>query len=331
MLDRLISGLLALGLASMIWLQTRNRDVEILSSVNIPCEISLPEMYKDEIVLSFSGKPFVTASFQAQPRKMRELDILLRQDDFKIRLEIAITPERLQENSWEETLVVESDSVPVRIPGVTITMDDRKNRIRYTATRMATRELPVRLVTSLGVPVTDIVLDPPTAMVRGPREVLQNALFIPTKPISADAAPGTAFPFPPRVPLVEEMENKKVTASPATVGVRQPAKPLKTYEIADIPVHFLCPPGFALKPRFNNDRDSKITIRVRGPVQDQPPGVYALVDLTKARALAGLTTESVQVLLPPEFSLEQDLPRKVGIELVAEGQTKPQPVPINPP
>lgn len=330
MLDRLISALLALGLASMIWLQTRNRDIETLSNVNIPCEITVPQGFRDDLFLNLSGKPFVSVTFQAQPRKMRELEILLRSENLKVRLEIPITAERLNENAWDDSIVVENDFIPVHIPGVTITLDERKNRIPFSVTRMATRELPVRLVTSLGIPVTDIVLDPPTALVRGPREVLQNAIFIPTKPISADAAPGTAVPLPPRIPLVEELEKQKITAVPATVGIRQLAKPQKLYEIADIPIHFLCPPGFALKPRFNNDRDSKLIVRVRGPIQDQPPGVYAFVDLTKAKALAGLTTETVQILLPPEFQLEQDVARKVGIELIAEGQGKNPPVPLNP-
>ncbi len=331
MLDRVTSALLAIGLASMIWLQTRNRDIETLSNVNIPCEISLPQASRDEFQVNFHGKPFISATFQAQPRKMRELELQLRREDTKIRLEVPLPQERLAENAWDEVFVVESDMIPLRLPGVTITVDERKNRIPYSVTRMTTRELPVRLVTSLGVPVTDVVLDPPTAMVRGPREALQNALFIPTKPVTADTTPGTAFPFPPRIPLVEELEKQRISTIPATVGIRQLAKPQKTYEIADVPIQFLCPPSFTLKPRFNNDRDSKLTVRVRGPIQDQPPAVYAFVDLTKARALAGLTTEPVQVFLPQDFQFEQDLPRKVGIELVAEGQGKNPPAPLNPP
>lgn len=330
MVDRIISALLALGIASMIWLQTRNRDFETLSRVKIPLELTLPKDKEGEFTISLRSKPNVEASFQASPRRMREVESLLKRDDFRIRVEIPIPPERLQENSWEDQYTIEADSMPLLPPGVGVTMEDRSNRISYVVTSIIERQLPVRLVTDLGTAPPDLVLDPPSVIVRGPRDVIQKALFIPTQAAPVDSRPGSPLRFPPRIPIVAEIEGKKITATPSTVGIRQPARPQKTYEITDVPVSFLCPPNQGLRPRFINERDGKISVRVRGPIQDQPPAVYAFVDLTKSRFLAGLTTEPIQMIPPPEFQLEQEELKKVGIELTTEAGAKPPSVPIKP-
>ncbi len=330
MVDRIISALLALGLASMIWLQTRNRDIETLARVSIPLEISIPKDKYGDFVINLRSKPQIEASFHGSPRLMREVELRLKRDDFRIKLGISISPERLLDNFWEEQVTVEADSLPVLPQGVSVTMDERSNRISFLVTRIVERELPVRLLTDLGTAPPDLVLDPPSVTVRGPKEVLQNALFIPTQAVPVDSRPGSALRFPPSIPIAKEVDGKQVVSTPSSVGIRQPAKPQKTYEITDVSVGFLCSPSLGLKPRFINDRDAKVTVRVRGPIQDQPPVVYAFVDLTKARFLSGLTTEPLLILPPPDFQLVQEEVKKVGIELLTESGTKPPSTPIKP-
>ena len=330
MVDRIISAMLALGLASMIWLQTRNRDIDTLARVSIPLEISIPKEREGDFIINLRSKPQVEVSFHGSPRLMREVELRLKRDDFRIKMGISIPPERLLENSWEEQLTVEADSLPVLPLGVSVTLDERSNRISFLVTRIVERELPVRLVTDLGTAPPDLVLDPPSVTVRGPKEVLQNAIFIPTQAAPVDSRPGSPLRFPSRVPIAQEIDGKQVVSTPPFVGIRQPARPQKTFEITDVSVAFLCSPNLGLKPRFINDRDAKVSVRVRGPIQDQPPVVYAFVDLTKARFLSGLTTEPILILPPPDFQLVQEDVKKVGIELITETGTKPLSTPLKP-
>ncbi len=330
MVDRIISALLALGLASMIWFQTRNRNIETLARVAIPLEISIPKEKEGDFIINLRSKPNVEASFHGSPRLIREVELRLKRDDFRIKLGISIPPERQLENFWEEQLTVEADSLPLLPPGVSVTLDDRSNRISFLVTRIVERELPVRLLADSGTALPDLILDPASVTVRGPKEVLQNALFIPTVAMQVNSQPGSPFRLPPSIPIATEIDGKQVVSTPSTVGIRQPARPQKTYEIPDVPVAFLYSPNLGLKPRFINDRDAKVTVRVRGPNQDQPPVVYAFVDLTKSRFLSGLTTEPLLILPPPDFQLVQEEIKKVGIELLPETVTKPPTTPIKP-
>lgn len=116
---------------------------------------------------------------------------------------------------------------------------------------------------------------PPSVTVRGPKEVLQNAIFIPTQAAPVDSRPGSPLRFPSRVPIAQEIDGKQVVSTPPFVGIRQPARPQKTYEITDVSVAFLCSPNLGLKPRFINDRDAKVSVRVADPFRITPV-VYAL-------------------------------------------------------
>src|SRR5262249_14981755 len=84
-------------------------------------------------------------------------------------------------------------------------------------------------------------------------------------------------------------------------------------ELTDVPVQFLCPPGFAYRPQFANDRAGQVTLRVQGPVQDEPPKVTAYIDLTRGRFTAGNNHEPLQIQLPKDFQLAQEPPRTVAV------------------
>ena len=116
--------------------------------------------------------------------------------------------------------------------------------------------------------------------------------------------------------LVQELDNRPVRVSPAKVMIRLPAQTRKVYELQDVPVQFLCPPNFTLRPKFIDERSGKINLRVQGPVQDEPPKVYAFIELTRGSFLSGLNHEPVQLQLPKDFQLADDPPRVIAFELV---------------
>jgi hypothetical protein len=99
------------------------------------------------------------------------------------------------------------------------------------------------------------------------------------------------------------------------VQVRVPGQSRKQYELTDVPVQFLCPPDFPFKPRFNDERSGKVTLKLVGPAQDEPPKVFAFLDLTRGKFTSGLNHEPLQLQLPKDFQLVQEAPRVVPFRL----------------
>jgi hypothetical protein len=98
--------------------------------------------------------------------------------------------------------------------------------------------------------------------------------------------------------------------------LRPQRKPLEI----EVPIHFLCPANFPRRPRFRNERDGKITLRLLGPATEEHPKVFAFIDLTSAGKFTVANTsplfdEPLQVQLSPGFQLVQPLPRFVAFEL----------------
>jgi hypothetical protein len=118
------------------------------------------------------------------------------------------------------------------------------------------------------------------------------------------------------VPLVQELEGQAIQAVPSRVQVRVPTQARKVYQLTDIPVRFLCPPNFNLRPKFYDERAGRISLRVLGPEQDEPPKVFAFIDLARGGFTSGLNHEPLQIQLPRDFQLAQDPPRVVAFELV---------------
>ncbi|HEY1377551.1 MAG TPA: hypothetical protein VGF55_12195, partial [Gemmataceae bacterium] len=125
--------------------------------------------------------------------------------------------------------------------------------------------------------------------------------------------------------LVTEIEGKPIQTTPTTVAVRMTLRPVrKVYEV-QVPVHFLCPANYALRPQWMraDDRDSRITLKVIGPPVAELPRIAAYVDLTKPAFQAErdvtqvlYADEPVRVQLPPDFSLAQDPPPASAFLLV---------------
>jgi hypothetical protein len=208
-----------------------------------------------------------------------------------------------------------------------------RNGIPVTVHRLVERRLPVRFRDLDDQTATSVELDPNTVVVRGPQEVLERVRYLPTIPSllptrSPDSPPGS--PPTARVSLVQELEGRPVRVAPAKVTVRLPAQTQRRYELPDVPIRFLCPPNFPLRPLLD-ERDARISLTVQGPQQDELPRATVYVDLTRVGVVAGKNHEPLQVQLPRDFSLAKDLPVLV-FDLVPADFVPPKgPAPITNP
>ncbi|HTU89535.1 MAG TPA: hypothetical protein VMF69_05505 [Gemmataceae bacterium] len=90
----------------------------------------------------------------------------------------------------------------------------------------------------------------------------------------------------------------------------------KVYELTEVPVHFLCPANFSLRPKFYDKHDGRISLRVRGPERNEPPKVYAFVDLIRGHnSTPGRYHEPIQLQLPKNYELVQEPPAGVSFQL----------------
>jgi hypothetical protein len=268
--------------------------------------------------LEVSGPNHVLASFSGPPARIRELQGMLQHNELQVALTVTVPDEHLHEARFSDTLYVESSDVHAPA-GVTPVVLEGRNRVGVILHRIVERRLPVRFDPVSDEPIGPVVLEPATVLVRGPQDVLDRARAIPTQPSELPTRPSSALGqlgAVGRVPLVTELEGRPVRAEPARVIVRVPAQSRKVYELADVPIHFLCPADFTLRPRFFGERSGHVVLRVQGPAQDEPPRVYAFVDLTRKGFVSGGNHEPLQIQLPRDFQLAQEAPREVAFELV---------------
>jgi hypothetical protein len=327
MLDRILSMLVALSLAFLVWLYTRSRDQESLDDAPVPVQVSVAPEQVDRYSLEVTGPRQVLVSFSGPPARIRELQGTLQRGELQVVLTSHVPDEHLHESRWTDTLLVESSDIPTPA-GVSATVIEGRNRISVTLHRVVERRLPVRFDPIQDEPVGTLVLEPSTVLVRGPQEVLDRVRNISTQPSELPHRPAHASPQAAavgRVPLVEELEGRPVHAVPSRVMVRVPAQPRKVYELLDVPIHFLCPAEFSLRPRFFDERSGRINLRVQGPAQEELPKVHVWIDLTRGGFLSGANHETLQLQLPRDFQLAQDPPRVVAFELIPADFVPPTP------
>jgi hypothetical protein len=317
MIDRALSLLVALSLALLVWLYARSRDQEMLDNVPVPVQVSVAHGQADHYSLEVTGPGQVLVSFTGPPTRIHDLQGMLQHNELQVTLTVAVPDEHLQDPRWCETLHVDGADVPAPA-GVTAVVVEGHNRIPVTLHRLVERRLPVRFDSVTEEPAAAVVVEPSTVLVRGPQEVLDRARCIPTQPSELPPRPANASPQSAavgRVALVAELEGRPVSVVPCRVTVRVPAQARKVYELANVPIHFLCPPDFPLRPRFFSDRDSRVSLRVQGPEQEEPPRVYVFIDLTRGRFHSGNNHEPLLIQLPRDFQLAQEWPREVSFEL----------------
>lgn len=316
MIDRFMSLLVAVSLALLVWLYARSREQEVLDNVTVPVEVSVTPRLAEHYNLELNGPPQVTVSFSGPPSRLRELQGMIQRKELHVAKVITVPADKLDESRHADAVVVEPGDLNAPV-GVTTLLTEGKSRIPYTLHRLIEKPLPVRFDSLREGVAGPVVIDPPIVRVRGPREVLDRATFIPTQP--ADV-PGPIQPQSTmgvgRVGIVKELEGRPVRVTPSSVTVRVPGQARKLYELTEVAVQFLCPANFHLKPKFIDDRVGKVTLKLYGPIQDEPPKVSAFIDLTRGKFTSGLNHEPLQIQLPRDFVLAQEAPRVVAFELL---------------
>jgi hypothetical protein len=319
MLDRLISFMVALSLACLVWLYVRSRDQETLDNVPVPVEISLSPSQSDNYELELTGPSQITASFTGPPSSIRDLRAIMQSGELRVEATLTVPPERLEESRYLDTVRIDAADIhpPARVTPMVV---EGRNRIPVVLRRLVERPLPVRFDSVSEARIAQAVVKPATVLVRGPQEVLEHAREIPTQLyfMGSHLLPqaGQDSSTTRAVPLVTELEGRKIHTTPSAVTVQITFQPQqKVYELADVPIQFLCPANFALRPLFRDERAGKITLRLQGPASDEVPTVIAFVDLSGKKWEPGLYEESLKLQLPKEFQLAQEPPRQVAFQL----------------
>lgn len=320
MIDRLISFLVALSLASLVWLYARSRDLETLDNVPVPVQITLGPGQAEHYDLEITGPSQVPVSFTGPPSRLRELRRLLQEGEVRVEAILTVPEDRQNESRYLDTVRVDPADIPAP-PGVTPAVVEGRNRIPVTLHRLAERLLPVRFDPAAEDRLAQATVEPRVVLVRGPEEVLEHTRAVPTQsyvlPPHEDT-PGQEVTARARVPLVRELEGRPVRVTPDAVQVRFTFRPRqKVYELTDVPVRFLCPEKFPLRAQFVAERAGKVTVKVVGPAGEIQPAVVAFIDLTGGKFEPGLyADEPLRLQLPKDFQLAQEPPRSAAFELL---------------
>jgi hypothetical protein len=313
----LLKSAVALCLAFLVWLYARSRHQETLDDVLVPVHVSVTDVGRHEVEVSSPSR--VLVSFSGPMSCIRELHSQLQRGEVSVNLTVNVPEEKQNESSYRDTVRIEPDDIPVP-PGVVASVVEGRNSVLVTVHRLVERHLPVRLETVGDARVSQVKVEPASVLVRGPQDVLDQIRAIPTQAFALPPAPEAASSnealMHGEVALAKEFDGRPIQCSPGIVSFSYRVHPrLRTYELTEIPVHFLCPPGFALRPRFKQPADSKVTVRVIGPANDEPPQVQAFVDLTQGPFEKGRNREPVRLQLPKDFQPATDVPRLVTFVL----------------
>jgi hypothetical protein len=316
MTDRLISLAVSIILGFLVWLYARSRDQEMLDNLPIPVTITLAAHQADQYDLEVNGPSQITASFSGPPSRIRELRAQLQRGELRIEKTLAVPESHQAESRFQDSVRIDLADLHAP-PGVRTIVSEERNRIPVTLRRIVERPLQVRLEYNPEEPVAEIAVEPRTVLVRGPQEILDRIRSLPTRPYIPASRPENT-PLKEHlstgtVRLVDELEGRPIHAHPDSVTVRLTLRPQqRLYEI-DVPVHFLCPVQFPLRVSWEDERASKITLRVLGPAGEEQPALAAYIDLTGRpgqKFTEGLyVDEVIQLQLPRHFQLAQPPPR----------------------
>jgi hypothetical protein len=314
-----LEALVALSLAFLVWLYARSRHHETLDQVPIPVQVTLAPAQAGQYDLEVHGSSRALVSFTGPPSCVRELREKLQRGAVRVNLVLTVPEDRQNDSTYRDTICVEPTNVPVP-PGVEASLVEAPFCIPVTVHRLVERRLPVRLDYAGEPRISQVKLEPATVMVRGPKDILDRVRSIATQPFTLPS-PGDNVAVNDsiargEVALVHELEGRPVQITPETITLRYRVLPRqKAYEVADVPVNFLCPPNFPWRPRFGNQRAGRVTVRVLGPTAEEAPAVLAYVDLTHGDFTQGRNREPLRLQLPREFQLAQDTPPLVTFYL----------------
>jgi hypothetical protein len=305
-----LEAIVSICLGFLVWLYTHSRAGDSTDFVHVPVQIQLPPGQRDHFAIESQAPSRINVMFSGPYARIRELRRKMQRGAMQAVVTVTVPEEKQHENSYTDVARVSIADVAVP-PGVTVELAEDNAAIPITIHRLVERVVPVRLDVTGDVRVSNIKLEPTTVTVRGPKALLDRVSFIPTQPCSlqADNEAGSveAPVLREQVELVTELDGRPIQTNPRSVQLRcQVAPKQKVYELHDIPVHFLCPVGFSLRPRFLADRPGKVSLRLVGPAAEGTPPVLAFVDLTVGNFARGRNLEPVRLQLPKDFQLVQN-------------------------
>jgi hypothetical protein len=275
----------------------------------------LENRYEVEVL----GPSQVPVSFTGPPSRMRELRHLLRLGELRVDVVLNAPEEHLQESSILDTVRVEAGDIHPPA-GVTPLVAEGRNRIPVKFHRLVERRLPVRLDYTGERRLSQVSIEPATVLVCGPKDALDRVHAISTQPVALP--PNDEASLDPKrvpidsVPLVQQLDGRRIRATPAAVMVHLVLEPQqKCYEVTDLPVQFLCPANFSLRPLFTDPRAGKITLRLIGPAGEESPMVIAFIDLGGHKWEPGRYEEPLKLQLPANFRLAEPPPRRLAFQL----------------
>jgi hypothetical protein len=320
MYDRAVSAVVSIALAFLVWLYARSRDQETMDNVPIPVRVQLPQRDAGQYLLEVNGPGHVPASFTGPPSRMHELREMIQSGDLVVDVTASVPPDWHGEGRVLDTIrVAATDLHPPA--GVHAQVAEGMCRVPVTLRRIVERRLPVRVDHGLHDRLLQCQAEPATVVVRGPQDVLDRASAVTTRPFIPPAdEPGSALRevvIRGAAQMATEIDGRPVEVTPARVAVQITLRPIRKVYDVQVPVSFLCPANYPLRPQWmrTDDRGCRIPLKIVGPPVAELPQFAAYVDLTKPAFQAErdvtqvlYADEPVRVQLPPDFSLAQDPP-----------------------
>ncbi|MBI3409534.1 MAG: hypothetical protein HY040_14435 [Planctomycetes bacterium] len=309
--------LVALSLAFLVWLYTHSRDQNSIDHVQVPVQIQLNPSQRDQYFLETTGTQKVSVSFSGPSMRIRDIRRKLQRGMVQANLTLLIPEERLNEAVFSDTLRVEAEHIAVP-PGILAEITDDTPTITVSAHRLTERLLPVKLDYTGEVRVTQMQVEPAAVLVRGPKQVLDHAQALNSRPyaLASPTDGATETEIRGQATLASELEGRAIQATPRAVNFRCKVQPRqKIYHLRDVPIHFLCPAQFPWKPRFADERAGKVELRLLGPASEETPPVLAFIDLTASQPFRGRNLEALRLQLPKDFTLVQAAPQVIAFYL----------------
>jgi hypothetical protein len=314
-----LEAVVALCLAFLVWLYSHSRAGDSTDFVQIPVQLQLAPNQRDRYAVESQGETRVNVMFTGPYARIRDLRRRIQRGAVLAQVTVSVPEEKQFENSYGDVARVSVADLSVP-PGVTVELADDNASIPITVHRLSERVLPVRLDVTGDVRVSNVKIEPTTVTVRGPKAILDRASFVATQPCSLPVSGETGSSGEPafreQADLVTELEGRPIQTTPRSVQFRCKVAPKKkVYVLDDVPVHFLCPVGYPLRPRFVDERAGKLSLRVMGPPIEGLPPVLAFVNLSAGNCARGRNLEPVRLQLPRDFQLVESSSRLVAFTL----------------
>src|SRR5580700_6955633 len=108
MFDRLLSVVVAVSLALLVWLYARSREQETLDNITVPVQVSLAPRQAEQYDLEVTGPPQVVLSFSGAPQRIHELQGMIQRKELHLSRTITVPDERLKEARFSDAVVIEA-------------------------------------------------------------------------------------------------------------------------------------------------------------------------------------------------------------------------------